>query len=564
MIFLNKKLVAFIVAGSTLLAISCQDEGPVKEPDTESPVVKLGFSENQEELFGEITLKATVEDNQGIETISFYLDDEFIGEATEEPFEINWDSGEVEDGPYILKVIATDKSGNKAEDSREINVRNTLMSIHLEEGYRSNILEYDFSEEWFFISNKEGGIIGEPQKLNPGETIRWKRPADFTDEKIVINRFAYVNRESTRFNPKVLYILDSYADLPATNMVLSGTSPANDLGSAEIIIENSLPQGEKLLFSARTGFSSITFPEKMHRGERVTLTPTIFENEQQECLLTYTTNYGAEGEERIPHFYWMDIKLHEQYQISADLFEPMMAKEVSFPDEKGSGQTGYTSLYGRLKDQNNEKNGFHLSRIDFDVKIFSGNFYIPEDIFSEYFVEGQYGKFSEYYYKFRLNSIPDVIAKPDFTASVINSDLKSVELTTNKKHDGLFLAWSYGETIDGIWEYIDRRLYLGKETDGQYVLPDVPEILIEEYPILKNPVRYIATQLFDYKDISSYQEYFNGIYGSNSDNIDLYYFESLVLYGNEKDNSGARINTFDNQYSEELMQEHVGGQVILR
>ena len=432
----------------------------------------------------------------------------------------------------------------------------------MEEGYRTHVFEYDFSEEWFFISNKEGDIIGEPQKLNPGVTIRWKRPADFTDEKIVINRFAYLNRESTTFNPKVLYILDSYADLPATKMVLSGSSPAlNDLGSAEIIIENNLPHGGNLLFSARTGFSSITFPDRMQRGERVTLTPTIFENEQQECLLTYITTFGAEGEERIPHFYWMDIKLHEQYQISADLFELMMAKEVSFPDEKSSG---YASLYGRLKDHSNEKNGFHLSRIDFGGKIFSGNFYIPEDIFSEYFVEGQFGKSLEYYYKFRLNSIPDVIAKPDFTASVINSDVKSVELATNKKHDVLFLIWSYGETIDGIWEYIDRRLYLGRETDGQYVLPDVPEILIEEYPILKNPLRYTATQLYDYKDISSYQEYFNGIYGSNSDNIDLYYYESLLLFGNEKDNSGARVNTFENQCSEELMQEHVGGQVILR
>ena len=130
MIFLNKKLVAFLVAGSALLAVSCQEEDLIKEPDTENPVVNLEITENQEELFGEITLKATVEDNQGIERVSFYLDDELIGETTKEPFEINWDSGEVKDGSYIQKVIATDKSGNKAEDSQEVNVRNTFMSIH--------------------------------------------------------------------------------------------------------------------------------------------------------------------------------------------------------------------------------------------------------------------------------------------------------------------------------------------------------------------------------------------------------------------------------------------------
>ena len=557
--FLNKSLVPLMVAGSTLLFISCQEEDPIKEPDKEKPVVHLEMPETPGELSGEVILKATVEDNQEVERVSFYLDDELLGEATEEPFEIVWDSEELEDGSYILKVIATDKSGNKAEDSREVTVRNTLMSIHMEEGYRIHAREYDFTELWFFLSDKEGNIIGAPKKLNPGETISWNRPAGFTDEEIMINRFAYIDRKSTIFNPKVLYAFDSYADIPPSDMILAANFKVlEEMGSAEINIDNELPVGPDINFSARTEYSN-TRPNYASGGEPVTLNPTMHEKEQQ-CLVIFTPNRAAEGEERIRNFYLMDIRMDENYTISTDLFTPMVAKEVSLPGEK---DRGHFYLNGHLKDRNGKGSGFRLSSRRLEAGTLSANVYFPEGIFSEYTFEGDiYSNPHRYYYRFRFNTIPDVIAKPDFTATVNNADLKSVELNTNKKHDVGFIYWNYGETIDGEWEYVERRLYFGKEKDEPYVLPDVPEVLTKEYPIIENSLNYAGTVLYDYKDISSYQEYFNAIYGSNSDNLDLNYYEYLLLSNNKKDNSGGRLHSPDHQLPERIL-EYIGEDGIL-
>lgn len=535
-----------------LLVVSCEEETPSNGPDKENLIVKLDLSQTNEELSGVVTLSVAVDSDQGTDRVVFYLNDELIGEATEKPFEISWDSREKEDGSYTLKAVATDRIGNKQEDAKEVRIRNTLMSIYMEEGYRSSKLDYDLSEDWFFLSDKKGNMIGEPKKLSPTEVISWKRPAGFTDDKIVINKFTYINRESTIIRPKILYTLYSYADQPASDLILAAGSPASalkELGSAEINIDNRLPVGPDLTFSARTEYSE-TRPDWAMGGEPITLMPIMYEKEQQKCLVTYTPTYAPEGEDRIPNFYWMDIQLNERYQISTDLFLPMKATEISVPDEKGRANI---NLVGYLGNED-ERRGFFLSNVELEAQSLSGNLYLPEGAFSYYTVDGRVSGPNKYIYEFRINSIPDVISKPDFTAVISSSDVKNVKLTTNKKHDMLYVNWGYGQTTDGIWEYLDRRLYLGKETDEKYVLPDVPDVIAEKYPILNNSLFYAGTVLYDYPGISSYQEFFEGMYGSNSGDVDLTtYYKALVLLDNRSDNSGARLQTLGNELPEGIL-----------
>ena len=60
-------------------------------------------------------LKVNTTDNEGIEKVEFYIDDELVAEDTEEPYIF-----ELSKGCYKIKVVSYDYSKNFASDEMNI------------------------------------------------------------------------------------------------------------------------------------------------------------------------------------------------------------------------------------------------------------------------------------------------------------------------------------------------------------------------------------------------------------------------------------------------------------
>ncbi len=100
-------------------------------PDTTDPIpptvrFKKGVPVNGSTVGGSVALSVNVEDNIGVESVWFEVDDVQIGtQKTEEPFTLNWDTTTVENGPHNFRAFARDVSGNVSHTGyRNVTVSN--------------------------------------------------------------------------------------------------------------------------------------------------------------------------------------------------------------------------------------------------------------------------------------------------------------------------------------------------------------------------------------------------------------------------------------------------------
>ncbi|HEC87030.1 MAG TPA: hypothetical protein ENI49_04090 [Thermoplasmatales archaeon] len=65
-------------------------------------------------ILGKVTIEVDVHDESGIERVEFYIDDVLKSTDYEESYSWLWNEFAI--GWHVIKVIAYDNSGNKAED----------------------------------------------------------------------------------------------------------------------------------------------------------------------------------------------------------------------------------------------------------------------------------------------------------------------------------------------------------------------------------------------------------------------------------------------------------------
>jgi hypothetical protein len=91
--------------------------------DNTAPQVEInspGEGENITLQAGEkILLSASVQDNQGLEDVEFYLDDILIGTISEFPYAMLWDA---QAGEHILNIEAYDQAGNSESEKISFSV----------------------------------------------------------------------------------------------------------------------------------------------------------------------------------------------------------------------------------------------------------------------------------------------------------------------------------------------------------------------------------------------------------------------------------------------------------
>ena len=92
-----------------LLLYTCEDV------DTTPPTVIISSHYSGQTVGEIVTIKVSTNDNDGIKKVEFYINDELVLTLNDSPFQYLWNTTELEDGEYIIKVISYDNSGNYTE-----------------------------------------------------------------------------------------------------------------------------------------------------------------------------------------------------------------------------------------------------------------------------------------------------------------------------------------------------------------------------------------------------------------------------------------------------------------
>ncbi len=92
--------------------------------DNTPPAVALTSPGNGATLSGRsATLKASASDASGIASVEFYAGSTLLARDTSAPYSANWNLRKAAKGPYTLRVRATDKAGNVAEQTISVTVQ---------------------------------------------------------------------------------------------------------------------------------------------------------------------------------------------------------------------------------------------------------------------------------------------------------------------------------------------------------------------------------------------------------------------------------------------------------
>ena len=92
-------------------------------PDTTPPMVTLITPKDGALVTGVVLVEVEAYDNKGIALVEILIQDELLATLEAEPYQYEWDTGELVPGDYEITAIAYDLSDNPAEDSAMVQVQ---------------------------------------------------------------------------------------------------------------------------------------------------------------------------------------------------------------------------------------------------------------------------------------------------------------------------------------------------------------------------------------------------------------------------------------------------------
>lgn len=108
--------VLLLLTGAACWGVSDQD-------DTSAPVVII-TSPAGDQVTGTVSFAATVVDDTGVDNVEFWVGQTLLFEDPVFPFEVQWNTQNVPDGPVNIRVVGTDIAGNSRSVSKSVTVSN--------------------------------------------------------------------------------------------------------------------------------------------------------------------------------------------------------------------------------------------------------------------------------------------------------------------------------------------------------------------------------------------------------------------------------------------------------
>ena len=117
MVTQSKKRIPIVLLGLSLLALSCDmDTITLESADRTPPHAIIIFPVDGQSVSGQIAIKARATDNEKVDSVRFYVNQELIGTTeteSDDVFEYTWKSNDYEEDEYhYISIVAWDVSGN--------------------------------------------------------------------------------------------------------------------------------------------------------------------------------------------------------------------------------------------------------------------------------------------------------------------------------------------------------------------------------------------------------------------------------------------------------------------
>ena len=117
MVTQSKKRIPIVLLGLSFLALSCGvDTITLESADRTPPQAIIIFPVDGESVFGQVEIQARATDNEKVDSVQFYVNQELIGSTeteSDDVFEFTWESNDYEEDEYhYISIVAWDVSGN--------------------------------------------------------------------------------------------------------------------------------------------------------------------------------------------------------------------------------------------------------------------------------------------------------------------------------------------------------------------------------------------------------------------------------------------------------------------
>ena len=117
MVTQSKKRIPIVLLGLSFLALSCGvDTITLESADRTPPQAIIIFPVDGESVSGQVEIQARATDNEKVDSVQFYVNQELIGSTeteSDDVFEFTWESNDYEEDEYhYISIVAWDVSGN--------------------------------------------------------------------------------------------------------------------------------------------------------------------------------------------------------------------------------------------------------------------------------------------------------------------------------------------------------------------------------------------------------------------------------------------------------------------
>ncbi|MBT1697210.1 hypothetical protein KK083_10010 [Fulvivirgaceae bacterium PWU4] len=163
---------ALAVALSSVLWLTSCDDDP--EPDKVLPELTVTNLADNATVWDVVSVALDVKDDRGIDKVELFVDGSLVTTLIASPYSTDWDTNSLTDGSHVVKVVATDKSGNFVEKEIPVTVKNVLVSFkvpanHLWSGSGES------TRGFVFLSDNEGKLI-KAVEIQNGQNVEIKAP----------------------------------------------------------------------------------------------------------------------------------------------------------------------------------------------------------------------------------------------------------------------------------------------------------------------------------------------------------------------------------------------------
>ncbi|WPP50385.1 Ig-like domain-containing protein [Catalinimonas niigatensis] len=513
---MSMKHIGYYALVLSCLIASCEDE----MRDTEVPTVRIISPAADTKLWLEVTAAAEVIDDQSVSRVEFYLNDDLLGEDTEAPYELKFNSKKYEDGKYTLKTVAYDGANNQSSATREIEIFNTLLEVNVGESYLSDDLE-----KWLVIANTQGKVTDYAMMEN-GKNINFKRSEGMESEEfhtMIIDRYLFSSQS------EYININEYHGVLPSI-WTLSSSGKGDSLGTAKITYTygNEYRMNISSHNISESNWNNNYYVEFDSMISRATLTI-----EKKPASVFVNVVKRNDNNEPPQYVFIKDLAIGSEHTLSQKEFISMKVGQTTILPENKSLSI---NVYG-VSDEEIEYQLYYNFLNKEATNLIT---YIPENGFKDYSYRLGLSLDQYHSYKFDKGLPSSTYTMPQFNLEITDISLESFSTTIEGEADFSTIVWKYNEYDELGHRDMHRYVYTNvDEGKVEVKFTEIPTEILKKYPLLQNhhnDVTYTHSSINNYEGISSLSDYLNLIY---SPNYKTPYYENITIY---PDNSNARLS----------------------